>query len=193
MVTRPKVTGRRRSPGGGQADEPPRQGRMGRTAQRPNRRVPPPSLSREMTRQTRTGEMSAGEASDLLYPFLFDGTVHDRRSVFATLRKVATPRSDSGDGLRTYRLQGYEGYLNEAASLLASFGAAAWPAIRKVGSARGGRVREPGGDRLLSVQGLPDAERLAGLKDLVSKGDHNTRSRASGRLTCSPGRFRKTC
>jgi hypothetical protein len=142
-------------------------------------------LVTRVTRQTRAGEMSAGEASDLLYPFLFDGTVHDRRQVFATLQKVATPEAILETAFRTYRLQGYEGYLNEAASLLAGFGAAAWPAMRKWAQL-GGAECESLVETAFSVQGVPDGERLAGLKDLIGKGDHNTRSRALGALHMLP-------
>ena len=39
-------------------------------------------LVARVTKQREAGRMSAGEASDLLYPFLFDGTVYDRRQVF---------------------------------------------------------------------------------------------------------------
>ncbi len=138
-----------------------------------------------VSQQTRAGEMSAGEASDLLFPFLFDGTLHDRRSVFATLGQVATPEAILETALRTYRLQSYEGYLNEAASLLASFGAAAWPAICKWAQL-GGAECESLVETAFSVQGVPDAERLACLKDLVRLGDQNTRSRALGALHLLP-------
>ncbi len=88
-------------------------------------------LAARVSKQTSAGKMSAGEACDLLYPFLFEGSVYDRRTIFATLKRVGTPDAILATALRTYRIQGYEGYLNEAASLLAGFGAAAWPAIRK--------------------------------------------------------------
>ncbi len=42
-----------------------------------------------------------------------------------------------------------------------------------------------------SVEGVPDAEYLGGLKDLVSKGDRNTRSRALGALHLVPERFHR--
>jgi hypothetical protein len=129
--------------------------------------------------------MSAGEASDLLFPFLFDGTAHARRSAFATLRKVATPEAILETAFRTYRFQRYEGYLNEAASLLAGFGSAAWPAIRKWAQV-GGAECEGLVEVAFSVHGGPDTERLAGLKDLVRQGDHNTRSRALGALHLLP-------
>src|SRR5580693_5407279 len=133
-------------------------------------------LVARVTKQRGAGRMAAGEATDLLFPFLFDGTVHERRSVFAALRKVATPDAILDTAFRTYRLQGYEGYLNEAAALLAGFGAAAWPAIRRWAQ-HGGAECESLVETAFSVEGVADGDRLAGLVDLVSKGDHNTRSR----------------
>jgi hypothetical protein len=142
-------------------------------------------LVAQVTRQQEAGRMSAGEASDLLYPFLFDGPLYERRQVFATLQKVATPEAILVTALRVYRLQGYEGYLNEAASLLAGFGAAAWPAIRQWAEI-GGAECESLVETAFSVEGLSDAERLDGLKELVRRGDHNTRSRALSALHLLP-------
>jgi hypothetical protein len=123
---------------------------------------------------------------------LFDGTVHDRRKVFVALGRVSTPEAILETASRAYRLQAYEGYLNEAASLLAGFGAAAWPAIRSWAQL-GGAGCESLVETAFSVQGVPYAERLAGLKELVGKGDSNTRGRALGHSSYSPGRFRASC
>ncbi len=147
-------------------------------------------LVARVTRQREAGTMSAGEAADLLYPSLFDGTVYDRRQVFACLRKVASPEAILETALRTYRLKGYEGYLNEAASLLAGFAAAAWPAIHKWAPI-GGAECESMVETAFSIKVVPDAERLAGLKDLVCRGDHNTRGRALGALHLLPAPLQK--
>jgi hypothetical protein len=48
--------------------------------------------------------MSAEQASDLLYPFLFEGGAYDRRQVFATLRKVATPETILATAFCAYRV-----------------------------------------------------------------------------------------
>jgi hypothetical protein len=149
-----------------------------------------PDVVARVTTQAGAGKMSAGEASDLLFPFLFEGTVHERRRVFALLRQFGAPEAILETAFRTYRLQGYEGHLNEAASLLAGFGAAAWPAIRKWAQV-GGAECESLVETAFSVQGVAEAERLAGLKDLVRLGDHNTRSRALGALHVLPRTIQK--
>jgi hypothetical protein len=147
-------------------------------------------LVARVTRQRKAGEISAGEASDLLFPFLFDGPVYDRRSVSAALRMIATPDAILDTAFRSYRLQGYDGYLQEAASLLASFGAAAWPAIRRWAQL-GGAECETLVETAFSVEGVSDADRKAGLVDLVSKGDPNTRSRVLGALHVLPAWLQK--
>jgi hypothetical protein len=147
-------------------------------------------LVARVIRQREEGSISAEEASDLLFPFLFEGPVYERRNVFAVLRTASSPEAIFDTALCTDRLQGYEGYLNEAASLLSTFGAAAWPVIRKwaqLGSAETESLVETA----FSVTGVPDAEHLAGLKDLVARGDHNTRARALGALYMLPERFQR--
>ena len=132
-------------------------------------------LARVMA-QTEAGKMPPEEVADLLFPFLFEGTIHERRAVYTSLRRLATPEAILETALRTYRIQGYEGYLNEAASLLADFKSAAWPVIRKW--ARGGDgACESFVDAVYNVQGVSDVERLEMLKDMVRHGDHNTRYR----------------
>jgi hypothetical protein len=129
-----------------------------------------------VTEQTAAGKMPPEEVADLLFPFLFEGTVHERRSVYAALRKQATPEAILETALRIYRDQGYEGYLSEAASLLAAFQSTAWPAIRKWARV-GGAECESLVDVVFRVQGVQDVERLEALKDLVRNGDQNTRYR----------------
>jgi hypothetical protein len=147
-------------------------------------------LIAQVTERWEAARMTPGETSDLLFPFLFDGTVSDRRKVHATLKRFATPEAILDTALRTHNLQGHECYLNEAASLLADFGAAAWPAIRRWAQL-GGPICESLVETAFSVEGVPDAEYLAGLKDLISKGDHNTRSRALSALHLVPERFHR--
>jgi hypothetical protein len=147
-------------------------------------------LVARVTRQREDGSISAGEASDLLFPFLFEGPVYEQRSVFAALRKVSTPEAILDTTLHMYRLQGYEGYLNEAASLFSTFGPVAWPAIRNW-ARRGGAETESLVETAFSVEGVQDAEYLAGLKDLVARGDHNTRARALGALHMLPERTQR--
>jgi len=147
-------------------------------------------LISRVTRQREEEKMSAEEASDLLFPFLFEGSGYERREVFATLTKVATPEAILDTALRTHRLQGYEGYLSEAASLLSTFGAAAWPAICRWAQL-GGAETESLVETAFSVEGVRDAEYLAGLKALVARGDHNTRARALGALHMLPERIRR--
>ncbi|MBY0522906.1 MAG: hypothetical protein K2R98_05890 [Gemmataceae bacterium] len=144
----------------------------------------------QVTSQRKGGRMAPGEAADLLFPFLFEGTVSDRRAVFAALRKVATPDALLDTALRAYRLIGHEDYLNQAASLLSGFGAAAWPAICKWAQL-GGAECETLVETAFSIEGVPDTEHLACLKDLVSKGDHNTRSRALGVFHMLPRKAQK--
>jgi hypothetical protein len=152
--------------------------------------VSAPDLIERVTKQRATGRMSAGEASDLLFPFLFEGPVYERREVFAALQKVSTPEAILDTALRTHQEQGYEGYLSEAASLLSTFGAAAWPAIRKWAH-RGGAEAELLVETAFTVKGVRDAEDLAGLKDLIARGDSNTRSRALGAIHMLPERFQR--
>jgi hypothetical protein len=143
-----------------------------------------------VSQQRGDRKMTAEEAADLLFPFLFSGTVSDRRSVFAALRKVATPETILDTAFRIYRASGYEDYLNQAASLLSEFGATAWSAIRNWAQ-RGGAEAESLVETAFSVKGVPDADYLAGLKDLVGKGDHNTRTRALGALHMLPRQVQK--
>lgn len=156
--------------------------------------VPTDAASADMvtrvTERREGGRMTPGEASDLLFPFLFDGTPYERRKVHATLRRVATPEAILDTALRTHKLQAYEGYLNAAASLLADFGAEAWPAIRRW-ARLGGPDCESLVETAFCVEGVCDDEYLAGLTDLLSKGDHNTRSRALGAIQLVPKRFHR--
>jgi hypothetical protein len=138
-----------------------------------------------VTTRRKIGTMAAAEASDLLFPLLFVGTVSERRSVFATLRMVATPDAIFDTAFRAYGLMGYEDYLNQAASLLSAFGKAAWPTIRRWAQL-GGAECESLVETAFSIEGVPDTDYLAGLKDLICKGDHNTRSRALGVLHMVP-------
>ncbi len=87
-------------------------------------------LSR-VAQERAAGKMPPDEAADILFAFLFQGTVHERRRVYASLLNLATPGAILETALRAYRLKGYEGYLSEAASLLADFKGDAWPTIRK--------------------------------------------------------------
>ena len=149
----------------------------------------PSPISSRVTRQTTAGEMSAGEAADLLFPFLFDGLIYDRRSVFATLRKVATPDAILDTAFRTYRLQGHEGYLAEAASLLAGFGAAAWPAIRRWRSTAGLSAR-PFGNRLL-CRGRVGRRPTGGPGRPAQQGRPQHSSPSPRRLHLLPGRIQR--
>jgi hypothetical protein len=150
----------------------------------------PAEMLSRVTAQAVAGKMSPGEASDLLFPFLFEGTVHERRRMYAVLRELATPEAILETALRTYRVQGYEGYLNEAVSLLADFRTAGWPAIRKWAQG-GGAECESLVDTVVTFRGVQEADRLDALKDLVLNGDQNTRRRILESIHQLPGHTRK--
>jgi hypothetical protein len=89
--------------------------------------------------------------------------------------ELATPDAILETALRTHRLQRYEGYLSEAASLLADFKDAAWPTIRKW--AHRGVECELLVDVITTIEGVADNEREGALMDIARNGDENARRR----------------
>jgi hypothetical protein len=125
---------------------------------------------------SQSGKIAPQEVVDLLFPFLFTGTLYERRQVYAALRERGTPQAILETGLRTYRTEGYEGFLNDAVSLLADFKASAWPVLRKW--AKSGEAEcEPLVRVVFAVEGIPEGERLKALQDLSRNPDESTRRR----------------
>jgi hypothetical protein len=145
-------------------------------------------LSR-VARERAAGKMPPGDAADVLFPLLFEGTVHERRCVYASILELATPDAILETALRAYRLQGYEGYLSEAASLLADFKAAAWPTIRKW--ARLGVECELLVGTITTIEGIPDDERQGALMDIAQNGDENARRGVLESIHVLPDHARK--
>ena len=131
-------------------------------------------LSR-VTKERAAGKMAPDEAADILFVFLFEGTAHERRRVYASLLELATPEAILETAMRAYRFQGYEGYLSEATSLLADFKAAAWPTIRKW--AQVGVECELLVGVISTIEGIADNERRDALMVIAQNGDENARRR----------------
>ena len=145
-------------------------------------------LSR-VAQERAAGRMNPDEAADILFAFLFEGTVHERRCVYTSLIELATPDAILETALRAYRLQGYEGYLSEAASLLADFKADAWPTIRKW--AELGVECELLVGVITTIEGVSDNERQSTLMDIARKGDENARRRVLESIHTLPDPARK--
>jgi hypothetical protein len=145
-------------------------------------------LSR-VAEERAAGTMAPDEAADILFPFLFEGTVYERRRVYAALRELATPEAILQTALRAHRFRGYEGYLSEAASLLADFKAAAWPTIRKW--ARLGGECEVLVSVITTIEGIAEDERRDALMDIAQGGDENARRRVLESIHILPHRARR--